>query len=138
MTKPSPQVNPRSIPVLSIVLAEEHGALSNVLEGPLCPGGRWKIETCRSLPSALHRLGKSRIPIVLWDGDLEPGILIEMLEKLERLPAPPLLIVTSRIADDRLWAEALDHGAYDVLAQPFDTNEVARTLSSAWRHWANQ
>jgi FixJ family two-component response regulator len=43
-----------------------------------------------------------------------------------------MLIVTSRLADEHLWAEALNLGAYDVLAKPFDQEEVIRVLSSAW------
>jgi hypothetical protein len=34
--------------------------------------------------------------------------------------------VTSRLADERLWAEALNLGAWDVLAKPFDADEVIR------------
>jgi DNA-binding response OmpR family regulator len=45
------------------------------------------------------------------------------------------LIVTSDLADDRLWAEALNLGAYDVLAKPFRAAEVFRTVSLAWRQW---
>jgi DNA-binding response OmpR family regulator len=58
-----------------------------------------------------------------------------MLEHISRLPDAPLLIVTSRLADERLWAEALNLGAYDVLAKPFDTAEVVRVVSLAWQHW---
>jgi FixJ family two-component response regulator len=47
----------------------------------------------------------------------------------------PSLIVTSRLADDRLWAEALNLGAYDVLAKPFERLELVRSVSSAWLHW---
>jgi DNA-binding NtrC family response regulator len=46
--------------------------------------------------------------------------------------------VTSRAADERLWAEALNLGAYDVLAKPFDPTEVCRIVSLAWMHWAEQ
>ena len=48
------------------------------------------------------------------------------------------LIVTSRLADDRLWAEALNLGAYDVLAKPFERMELVRSVSSAWLHWLPQ
>jgi DNA-binding response OmpR family regulator len=58
-----------------------------------------------------------------------------MLEHISCLPDPPFLIVTSRLADEQLWAEALNVGAYDVLAKPFDATEVMRTVSSAWQHW---
>ena len=39
-------------------------------------------------------------------------------------------------ADERLWAEALNLGAYDVLAKPFDRTEVMRVVSMAWMHWS--
>lgn len=45
------------------------------------------------------------------------------------------VIVTSQLADDRLWAEVLNLGGYDVLAKPFDGCELFRALSSAWRNW---
>jgi DNA-binding NtrC family response regulator len=46
-----------------------------------------------------------------------------------------MLIVTSRLADDRLWAEALNLGAYDVIAKPFDASEVVRIAGLACAHW---
>jgi len=61
-----------------------------------------------------------------------------MLEYTNRLPNAPSLIVTSRLADDRLWVEALNLGAWDVLAKPFDRSEVIRNMKSAWQHWHHQ
>ena len=58
-----------------------------------------------------------------------------MLARIKRLPTPPLLIVTSRLADEYLWAEALNLGAYDVVAKPFDSHELIRVVSFAWLHW---
>ena len=61
-----------------------------------------------------------------------------MSEYISQLPDPPLLIVTSRLADERLWAEALSLGAYDVLAKPFDPEEVVRIVGFAWKNWQNR
>ena len=61
-----------------------------------------------------------------------------MLDHISLLPDPPLLIVTSRLADERLWAEALNLGAWDVLAKPFDADEVIRIVSIAWQHWQDR
>ena len=58
-----------------------------------------------------------------------------MLEQVTILPDPPSLIVTSRLADERLWAEALNLGAYDVLAKPFPPTEAMRVIGAAWRAW---
>jgi CheY-like chemotaxis protein len=72
---------------------------------------------------------------VICERDLSPGTWIDMLKEGELLPNAPSFIVTSRLADDRLWAEALNLGAYDVLAKPFERLELVRSVSSAWLHW---
>jgi DNA-binding response OmpR family regulator len=46
--------------------------------------------------------------------------------------------VTSRHADDRLWAEALNLGAWDVLAKPFDPGEVVRVVNLACLCWQRE
>ena len=51
------------------------------------------------------------------------------------MPLPPKLIVTCRLADERLWAEVLNLGGFDVLAQPFYAREVVRSVNSACSHW---
>jgi DNA-binding response OmpR family regulator len=66
---------------------------------------------------------------------LPPGSWKDVLEQVTILPDPPSLIVTSRLADERLWAEALNLGAYDVLAKPFDSAEAMRVIGAAWRAW---
>ncbi len=45
--------------------------------------------------------------------------------------SPPALIVTSPAAGPRLWAEVLNLGGYDVLAQPFSTEEVLWSVQQA-------
>jgi len=54
------------------------------------------------------------------------------------VPDPPPLIVTSRLADERLWAEVLNLGAFDVIAKPFDRMETMRVISAAWRAWGGR
>ena len=66
----------------------------------------------------------------LPDGDWK-GMLRELAKFRER----PELIVTSRVADDSLWAEVLNLGGCDVLAKPFDAKEVVWAVSMAWNDW---
>jgi DNA-binding response OmpR family regulator len=61
-----------------------------------------------------------------------------MLEHISLLPVSPLLIVSSRLADERLWAEALNLGAWDVLAKPFVAEETIRIVSVARQHWRDR
>jgi DNA-binding NtrC family response regulator len=98
----------------------------------------WTVVANTTVTSALAVLKEMPFPVVLCDTDLTSGTWREMLEHISLLPDPPLLIVTSRLADDYLWAEALNLGAWDVLAKPFDAEEVMRTVSCAWQHWQDR
>jgi len=102
--------------------------------------GKWRVIASRTLALAVTMLRQSHdpIPIVLSERDLLPGSWIDVLDQSMLLPDPPFLVVTSRLADERLWAEALNRGAYDVLAKPFDGKEVIRMVCSAWLHWRDR
>jgi DNA-binding NtrC family response regulator len=98
----------------------------------------WTV-TARATPaSALSLLREVPIPILICDCDPTPGTWHEMSDHISILPDPPLLILTSRLADERLWAEGLNLGAWDVLAKPFQTEEAIRIVDSAWLHWQDR
>jgi DNA-binding response OmpR family regulator len=78
------------------------------------------------------------VPIVLCESESRAGSWKDVLESVGRFSAPPMLIVASRTADEYLWAEALNLGAYDVLSKPYRPAEVVRVLSMAWLHWMNR
>ena len=120
-----------ALPVLSID-SDERGrhTLQNMIR-----------QSCRSVHAATLNVGLKalrRIPfaVVLCNDELQEGTSWrQVLNAIRSLPAAPLLIVTSRLADESLWAEALNLGAWDVLAKPFDEQEVTRVISSACYHW---
>jgi CheY-like chemotaxis protein len=115
-------------------------ALADILnrtDWKLCPGTRWTLAATDDVPSAA-RLEDEKAPIVLCESESMAGNWKHVLESVGRIPAPPLLIVTSRTADEYLWAEALNLGAYDVLSKPYHPAEVVRVLSMAWLHWMNR
>ncbi len=124
-----------TISVLSVGPAENSAALQKIFaasDWSLCPQTKWTVEACGSVRSAVALLRSRRIAVVLCESDLGESTWQELLEQISGLPHAPSLIVTSRLADERLWAEALNLGAYDVLATPFHPAEVERTLSMAW------
>ena len=110
--------------------ADDQLALQSVFQ-PL----KWMLFQADGLPSALRVLHKHEVGVVLCERDLPHANWRDMLEHLILLDDAPPLIVTSRLADEQLWAEALNLGAYDVLAKPFDTQELTRTTHLAWLHW---
>jgi len=98
----------------------------------------WTVIVSDTVASTLSVLQETPIPIVICDCDASSGTWREMLDRISLLPDPPLFIVASRLADERLWAEALHLGAWDVLAKPFDAEEVKRIVSIAGQHWQDR
>ena len=95
----------------------------------------WKLSKAHDLVSALPLLEQHNLGVVICERNLPPGTWIDVLEHIKTLPITPSLIVTDRLADERLWVEALNLGAWDVMAKPFDRGEVIRCVESGWRHW---
>jgi DNA-binding NtrC family response regulator len=122
------------IAVLSVSpIQQDHDTLARLL-------GRdqWRVHNALSLQSASAFLRAHAVPLVVCEHDLSPGSWTQLLDDIRQLSIPPVLIMTCRVADDSLWAEALNLGAYDVLAKPLDRTEVTRVLSSAWVQWQQQ
>ena len=128
--------------LLSVSPAEaDHDYWERMVARPEWSGStaaHWKVRRRATLKSALAALRGRRVPIVICDCDASPNTWGAMLDELAPLKDAPYLIVTSRTADERLWAEALNRGAYDVLAKPFDREEVDRVVTAAWLRWAHR
>jgi DNA-binding NtrC family response regulator len=84
-----------------------------------------------NLAEAGSRLRQRSYGAVLTEARLPDGAWTDVLELTDHLPVPSALIVTDQLADERFWAEVLNRGAYDLLAQPFDETEVQRILEHA-------
>jgi hypothetical protein len=139
---PIPVATPTEIvEVVSLsTLEEDHISLNEIFHCPEWAGytqAVWLLHTILKPESAVGLFRDPRTRIVLCERDVKPNGWKGVLAILDTLAAPPLLIVTSRLADESLWSEALNLGAHDVLAKPFDAREVIRVLSLAWLHWKN-
>lgn len=122
------------VTVLSVSpLEEDHLSLEAILKH-----SRWALYVADRVASALAILQEHCIGAVLCERDLQPDTWTDLLQRITSLPDAPPLIVTSPHADERLWSEALNLGAYDVLAKPFDRTELFRSVSLAWLHWRHR
>lgn len=97
----------------------------------------WTLYESRTVTDALMLFKRRPVDIIITDRELPDGCWRGLLDALRPLAAAPPLIVTSRLADEYLWAEVLNEGGYDVLAQPFDAEEVIRVISAATRRTHN-
>jgi DNA-binding NtrC family response regulator len=124
----------RKLTLLSISPDEaDHLSLQGIISH-----SKWTLFTASNLASARPVLQERQISVLLCERDLHPGTWIDVLDHITSLPNAPSLIVASRLADDHLWAEALNLGAWDVLAKPFDHIGVIRSVKSAWQRWHDQ
>jgi DNA-binding response OmpR family regulator len=98
---------------------------------PIFDHFNWLLHDVSTCGEALAYLRGNSGAAVICDRDLPDGDWKLMLSTFDSLPMPPSLIVTSRLADEELWAEVLNLGGYDVLAQPFDAQEVYHVVSLA-------
>lgn len=110
--------------------ADDHDILANILEPD-----KWTVHRAATVPRATRLLERHSICVVICERDVPPHGWIDLIPYISAIPNPPALIVTSCHADDRLWVEALNLGAYDVLPKPFDAAEVRRILKNAALHW---
>jgi len=120
-----------AVTVLSVTPYEEDQfRLQNIIGH-----SKWKLYRADRLESALAVLREHEVGVILSENEIPPHSWTDMLDVVHHLQDAPAVIVTSRLADDRLWAEALSLGACDVLAKPFNQDEVLRSVSLAWLNW---
>jgi DNA-binding NtrC family response regulator len=122
----------RPIRILSVSPARtDHLALRQILRDP-----SWQISAAEGCVEAMARLTWDRINIVVCESKLPDGSWRDLLRSLDENAEPLILIVTSALADDHLWAEVLNLGGFDVLSKPFQAEEVRRVLANARARFA--
>ncbi|MCC7153481.1 MAG: response regulator [Bryobacterales bacterium] len=95
----------------------------------------WVLREARSCRQAVDELRNEPAGVIVCEHSLPDGSWRDVHRAASGLEPPPPVVVSSLHADDRMWAEVLNLGGYDVLPEPFDRNEVVRILSLAWLHW---
>ncbi len=98
--------------------------------------GMRAISCVAGFHEASAQISRPETDVVICESDLPDGSWIDVLDAAMARPKPPIVIVTSRLSDDYLWAEVLNRGGYDVLVQPFDEEEVTRVGRLAREYWS--
>jgi DNA-binding NtrC family response regulator len=133
---PSNPSKPSRADVITILSVSPHEEDHASLQG-LFGHSSWRVLSAPNLMTGRDLLQRG-VSVVVCERDLEEGNWIDLLRHVQVMVQPPTMIVTSRLADDRLWAEALNLGVYDVLAKPFDRTELLRSVRLAWEHWRRE
>jgi len=73
------------------------------------------------------------VSVVITDVSLTDGNWCDVFRYLVDNGIHASVVVSSRLADERLWSEVLWRGAYDVLVEPYEADEVRRIVEGALR-----
>jgi|SRR5580700_8527773 DNA-binding response OmpR family regulator len=109
---------------------EDHQHLRDILKH-----SNWQQHGTHTQRETIEFLRDNVTPVVICDTELPDGTWQDVLSRLGLMQCPPLLVVASRMADDRLWSEVLNLGGYNVLAKPLNMKEVFHVVGLAWMSW---
>ena len=124
-----PRVPEEPVTVLQITPADgDHLTLRQILKVP-----DWHVHQVPNCRQARIFLMELPVAVVLSEVTLADGDWKCVLQETRKLQVAPALVVSSRLADERLWAEVLNLGGHDVLLTPFEPAEVERVIGSASR-----
>ena len=71
------------------------------------------------------------VQAVLTDVTLPDGDWSSLIDALWHSHVDAAVIVCARVANAGFWCEVLQHGAYDLLVEPFRREEVQRVVEGA-------
>ncbi len=80
---------------------------------------------------AQQKLDDQSFNLLFVDAELPGGPWQSLVQLLLKSGKNCEVIVCSRCGDERLWAEVLQCGAYDLILEPYDEREVARIAQCA-------
>lgn len=107
--------------------------------GGIISHSNWKLNFAKTYEEARTALERADAGPIVSECCLPGGFgWRDLLQLTIAIEDGPPIIVTDRLADERLWAEVLNEGGYDVLMKPFERDEVFRIISYAWRSWSDR
>lgn len=101
--------------------ATDAETLSGFLDESVC-----RITAVASYFGALAALGRNIFTTVVCAERLRDGDWKDVLGQTAVLVEPPRFVVLASAANEALFAQAIDYGAYDVLVKPLDRMGVER------------
>lgn len=122
------------IPVITALLVSPFES-DHVVLRDLFSHSSWKLLDAYDIESALPIMNREAVPVIICEQTLRDGDWRLILDAASTMRDPSRVIVCSRLADERLWAEVLHLGGYAVLSTPFRARDAFRPIFLAWHSW---
>lgn len=117
-------------PTVAIVAIAANGGDRQVLREVSASEGI-EVHFVESPEKALAALESLRSPVALVDRNWPGSDWRTVVEELSLSPGRPCVILMSGVLDERLWAEVVGCGGYEVLAKPLQAEQAARVIKLA-------
>jgi len=130
---PAPKRPEETDPVNALLVGgsrEDYQALKRI-----CAVEGWRMRRVATTGEAIKRANEGSTSMILTEPEAPDGTWRVLVDRFAGRKGAPRVIVCSRLADDRLWAEVLNLGAFDLLNMPFQEKEVRHVIGHAWRSW---
>jgi DNA-binding NtrC family response regulator len=118
------------IPVLIVSANEDHAKVHLLLNPVDCLfyGASTFAEACKILQDHV-------IAVVVTETALADGRWTTLLTCTVPSVNPPYVIPLADLGDYEFWAEAIKHGAFDVLYRPIIKTSIASAVTLAFQRW---
>jgi DNA-binding NtrC family response regulator len=116
---------------IKALLVHHNSETLAMLRGALERQGMRTIQAESRAQAKLMLGGLNPAPLVFTDTQLPDGTWADILGVAEKAAQPVNVIVVARVVNTRFYVEAIETGAFDFLAPPFNATDLAYVVRSA-------
>jgi len=115
---------------LEILLLDDEAIVGNRL-GPALEKVGYDVEVFEDPKKALNRIDEKEFDIVITDIMMADINGIQVLEEVQKKSDKTKVIIITGYATIALAREAMDKGAFDMIAKPFTPNDLRSVVAKA-------
>lgn len=119
------------IPILIVSASPQDQAKMRLLLNPV----NCQFYTASTFTEARRIVRENVIAVVVTETALTDGRWTTLFVCTAPGANPPHVIPLADMNDDQFWAEAFNHGAFDVLCRPLVAASIARVVILAFQRW---
>lgn len=98
----------------------------------LVAGTPWEMVSAANRQEAVRALHRTALPIVLCDQNLDGEPWLKTFRALARTRRRTCVILLCNTGDPEMCEEVIRHGAFDLIARPFQRDHLLATLLCAY------
>jgi DNA-binding response OmpR family regulator len=93
----------------------------------------WDLRLAETIDAGLQILCGFPARVIIYDWNSETDDWSSAVDRLTGLPHSPRILLASRVVDEYLWTELLNHGGFDVISRSAAPDELIQSVRFADR-----